>query len=178
MYSRKTLLVATLVLTMCIVLSGCFNTANQPTKVPEETLVPTEAPAVTTAPGVAVTPAPGTTATPLQPFDWIAQGTAVEGRINMFSEIQESHVVTCEQTALVGVKFTSTYKGELTQRIRDMIAGEVMAADTGITVVAVTADPNDVAKIADIKQRQRAGESDAQIKPEVDQIAKNVGTIR
>ncbi|MDL2205619.1 YhcN/YlaJ family sporulation lipoprotein [Eubacteriales bacterium OttesenSCG-928-N13] len=176
--NKKTILTVTMILVMCFLMAGCFNSTNEPTEVPNETINPDGAPMVTTEPGVMITPIPEGTNAPMMPFDWSAQSSAVEGRINMFSEIQESHVVTCEQTALVGIKFTSSYKGELTQRIRDMIAGEVMAADSNITVVAVTADPSDVASIIQLKQRKDAGASDAEIKPEVEQIAKNTNTMR
>ncbi len=174
MFNKKIGLVVVMVLTMSIVLAGCFNSATQPTEVPDETIVPsaTMAPDQTVMPGATMMP------NAAMPFDWNAQGAAVEGRINMFSEVAESAVVTSEQTALVGVKFTSTYKGEMTQRIKDMISGEVMAADTGITVVAVTADEADFAKIVELKQKKAAGATDAEIKPEVDQIVKNIGTMR
>ncbi len=176
--NKNVFLVALTILTMCVVLAGCFNAANQPTEVPDETINPNGAPFVTTGPTTLISPAPGTTGTPVQAFDWATQASMVESRINMFSEIQESHIVTAGQTALVGIKFTGSYKGELTQRIRDMIAGEVMAADNTITVVAVTADPNDVTKIAELAQRQRSGASQAELQPEVDQLARNANTMR
>jgi hypothetical protein len=47
----------------------------------------------------------------------------------------------------VGVVYTPQYKGEMTQRIRDMIAGEVMTADPSIQVVAVPAEAQDVAPV-------------------------------
>ena len=179
MFNKKIGLVAVMVLTMSIVLAGCFNSATQPTEIPDETLVPT----VTTEPTTTLVPetttVPEGTPVPIvAPFDWIAQGNTVTSRINMFSEIAESTIVTSEQTALVGVQFTGTYKGEMTQRIKDMIAGEIMGSDTAITVVAVTADPADYAKIQALASRKQAGATDAEIKPEVDQIVKNVGTMR
>lgn len=175
--TMKRILAVTLILTMCVALSGCFNAANQPTEIPDETIAPNGAPFATDS-NMLISPAPGTTGMPVAAYDWLSQGAAVEGRINMFSEIQESHIVTAGQTALVGVKFTNSYKGELTQRIHDMIAGEIMAADNRITVVAVTADPTDVAAITQLAQRQRAGASQAELQPEVDKIAKNANTIR
>ena len=179
MMNKKLGLVVTMVMTMSIVLAGCFNSATQPTEVPDETLVPAVTAEVTLAPNSDMLPeetnAPGAA---VAPFDWMQQGNAVTGRINLFSEIAESVIVTSEQTALVGVNFTSTYKGQMTQRIKDMIAGEVMAADTAITVVAVTADPADYAKIQALAQRKQEGATDAEIKPEVDQIVKNIGTMR
>lgn len=184
MKNRKTWLAIVMVVCMSIVLAGCFNAANQPAELPNDTTTPVE----TMIPGSVITPAPemsgatttspdGTTAAPMQPFDWMGQASAVEGRINMFSEISESTVVAEGQTALVGVKFTPTYKGELTQRIRDMIAGEVMAADTNITVVAVTDDPANYQKIQQLAQRMAAGSPSAELKTEIDTIAKDIGTI-
>lgn len=184
--NKKTILTCALLITVSVLLSGCFNSTGQIATSPE----PTGAPYVTTDPAVMSTPgtAPDATAmpgaqTPQQtgnptPFDWPTQATAVEGRINMFSEIQESYVVTSGQTALVGVVFANAYKGEMTQRIRDMIAGEVMGADTAITVVAVTAEQADVERIRQLAERQRAGESEENLKAEVDEIAKNATTLR
>jgi len=163
---------AALILVLCFAMTGCFYSANQPAPAPNETA----APHVTTEPA-APTPAPGGAAAPAQAYDWRGKASAVEARINMFSEIQESHIVILGQTALVGVRFTGTYKGQLTQRIRDMVAGEVMAADTYITTVAVTAESADVAAIAQLRQRQAAGASDDELKPEFDKIVRDTNTI-
>jgi hypothetical protein len=86
--------------------------------------------------------------------------------------------VVTGNTALVGVVFTPQYKGEMTQRIRDMIAGEVMNADPSIQVVAVTAEPQDVATIQKLAQQQRSGASTDQLKTEVEGIVRNATTLR
>lgn len=78
----------------------------------------------------------------------------------------------------MGVKFTSAYQGELTQRIRDMIAGEVMAADNTIQVVAVTAEEQDVNEIFTLADQQRQGTAPADLKQKIDQIARNTTTLR
>jgi patatin-like phospholipase/acyl hydrolase len=96
----------------------------------------------------------------------------------MFSEIQECSIVTAGNTALVGVVFTPQYKGEMTQRIRDMIAGEVMAADPSIQVVAVTAQPTDVATIKQLAQQQRSGANTEQLQTKVEKIVRNATTLR
>jgi hypothetical protein len=54
-----------------------------------------------------------------------------------------------------------------------MVAGEVMAADTGIQVVAVTADPTDVQEIFALSDNPPAD-----MKQKVDQIARNTSTLR
>jgi len=53
-----------------------------------------------------------------------------------------------------------------------------MAADPGIQVVAVTAEPTDVASIKQLAQQQRSGASDDQIKTEVEKIVRNATTLR
>ena len=168
-----------LALSLCLALGGCFNSATQPAEIPDETLVPI----VTTEPLSTIAPLQSPDGQPWDetvaaPFDWAQNGTSVENRVKLFSEVADCRIVTSEQTALVGVKFTASYKGELTQRIRDMIAGEIMGSDPAITVVAVTQDPADYARIETLAQRKAEGTSDAEIKPEVDQIAKNAGTMR
>ena len=173
--NRKTWLAIGMAVVMSTVLAGCFNSATQPAEMPDETLVPL----VTTQPMSTLSPAKQAEERSVDAaFDWTREGEGVVSRVKMFSEIADCTIVTSEQTALVGVKFTGTYKGELTQRIRDMIAGEIMAADPSITVVAVTADPADYARIEALAQKKLSGVTDAEIKPEVDQIVKNATTMR
>jgi hypothetical protein len=176
--------IATLMLAVLgLSLAGCFRTTTEVTPTPTPVPMVTTTPGgMGTAPGATLMPGatmmPGATASPAQQFNWATQAATIESRINMFSEIQESSIVTSGTTALVGVVFTPQYKGEMTQRIRDMIAGEVMAADPGIQVVAVTAEPTDVASIKQLAQQQRSGASDDQIKTEVEKIVRNATTLR
>ncbi len=182
---KKGLLFTMMLAVLSLALTGCFRSTTQvsPTATPvpmvtNATMMPgtTLLPGETLAPGGAA--APGTTMTPGQTFDWATKATTIENRINMFSEIQECSIVTSGNTALVGVVFTPQYKGEMTQRIRDMIAGEVMAADPSIQVVAVTAETQDVATIKQLAQQQRSGASPDQLKTEVEKIARNATTLR
>ena len=191
---KKGLLFTMMLAALSLALTGCFRTTTQvtptPTPVPLVTTMPggaavpgtTLAPDGVVTPGGAVSPGgvltPGATVMPGQPFNWATGAATVENRINMFSEIQQASVVTSGNTALVGVVFTPQYKGEMTQRIRDMIAGEVMAADPGIQVVAVTSEAKDVASIQRLAQQQRSGTSPEQIKTEVETIVRNATTLR
>ena len=182
---KKGLLFTMMLAMVSLALSGCFRSTTEvtptPTPVPLVTGV-TTMPGATLLPGQTLAPGgalvPGATMLPGQSFDWTTQAATVENRINMFSEIQEANVVTSGNTALVGVVFTPQYKGEMTQRIRDMIAGEVMAADPSIQVVAVTAETQDVATIKQLAQQQRSGASPDQLKTEVEKIARNATTLR
>lgn len=179
---KKGLLFTMMLVALSLALTGCFRSTNQVT--PTQTPVPL----VTTMPGVA-TMMPGTTLAPggaltpgatgvTGPFDWTTNAATIENRINMFSEIQKANIVTSGNTALVGVVFTPQYKGEMTQRIRDMIAGEVMAADPGIQVVAVTSEAQDVATIQQLSQQQRTGANPEQLKTKVETIVRNATTLR
>lgn len=194
---KKNLYFILLVLAVCAVLAGCFNSAG-PLSEDQSSPAPSGAPYITTDPTAMVTPNPSPDAmgqaTPNQngqntqrngqqnaqatPYDWAGQASAVETRINMFSEIQDCRVVVDDETALVGVRFTGQYQGELTQRIRDMIAGEVMAADNRIQVVAVTAQEEDVNQIYQLADQQRSGADDDQIEDDIEKIVRNATTLR
>ena len=102
----------------------------------------------------------------------------VEGNVNRISEIADSRVVVAGTTALVGVKFAPQYQGEMTERIREMVAAEVMEADPSIQTVAVTAEGEDVDRVFDISDRLRAGENAEQLGGEINEIVRNATTLR
>jgi hypothetical protein len=185
---KKGLLFTMMLAALSLALTGCFRSTTEvtptPTPVPLVTTLPGSAavPGATLAPGGVLTPgvpgATGATGVPGTPFDWATNAATVENRINMFSEIQQATIVTSGNTALVGVVFAPQYKGEMTQRIRDMIAGEVMAADPSIQVVAVTSEAQDVATIQKLSQQQRSGANPEQLKTQVETIVRNATTLR
>jgi hypothetical protein len=179
---KKGLLFTMMLVALSLALAGCFRSTTEVTPTTPPVPLVTGVPGGTIMPGTSLVPGisqlPGTTVMPGQPFDWATNATTIENRINMFSEIQESNIVTSGNTALVGVVFAPQYKGQMTQRIRDMIAGEVMAADPSIQVVAVTAEPSDVATIKQLAQQQRSGANPEQMKTEVEKIVRNATTLR
>ena len=190
--NKKTLIsFAILAIMLMLALAGCMRTINEPVA-PEVTPFPTVAPVnptaaptapdgavptATAAPNVSGATPPGNTSVQ-ESFDWKAKAMLVEKRIDMFSEFAESRIVAFEQTALVGVKFANQYKGELTQRIRDMIAGEVMAADPSIQVVAVTAEAADVNTIYELSDKLKTGVDEATVKDDIEKIVRNSTTLR
>lgn len=111
-------------------------------------------------------------------FDWTKNAAAIEGRINQISEISESRVVVNGNTALVAVKFAPEYRGEMTERIREMVAAEIMAADPQIQTVAVTADNDDVEDIFDIAEDLLSGANADEIKNDINEIVRNATTLR
>ncbi len=87
-------------------------------------------------------------------------------------------MVVTGTTALVGVKFTSAYQGEMTERIREMVAAEVMEADPSIQTVAVTAEGEDVDRVFEISDRLRAGEDANALSADINEIVRNATTLR
>lgn len=112
------------------------------------------------------------------PYDWTRNAAQVEARLRQISEIQEARIVTTGNTALVGVKFDAAYRGEMTERIREMVAAEVMAADPNITTVAVTADDEDVKGVYEISDRMLAGNELDRLKEDINEIVRNATTLR
>lgn len=111
-------------------------------------------------------------------YDWTRDAAQVEARIAQISEISEARVVVTGNTALVGVKFNQAYQGQMTERIREMVAAEVMAADPQITTVAVTADAEDVDAVYDISERTLAGRDMDTLKEDINEIVRNATTLR
>lgn len=112
------------------------------------------------------------------PYDWTRNAAQVEARLRQISEIQEARIVIADNTALVGVKFDAAYRGEMTERIREMVAAEVMAADPSITTVAVTADDEDVKSVYEISDRMLAGNELDRLKEDINEIVRNATTLR
>lgn len=111
-------------------------------------------------------------------FDWTRDAAQVEARLNQISEISEARVVVTGDTALVGVKFDRAYQGEMTERIREMVASEVMAADPRITTVAVTADAQDVGTVYELSERTSLGRDLDTLKEDIEEIVRNATTLR
>ncbi|MBR2698559.1 MAG: YhcN/YlaJ family sporulation lipoprotein [Clostridia bacterium] len=114
----------------------------------------------------------------LTPFDWANGASQIEQAIARISEIAESRVVVANSTALVGVKFDNVYKGQLTERIRQMVAAEVMRADPTIQTVAVTSDAGDVQKVYQLSDQIRAGRTASELSQEINAIVRNATTLR
>ncbi len=143
----KVLSIALLAVAVSAGLTACMNDGG------------TTAPQQTTGFMPETTAAPNADMTATQPpvaFDWVTGSGTVEASVNRISEISDCRVVAAGTTALVGVKFTNAYQGDLTERIRQMVAAEVVKADPSIQTVAVTAEPEDVNRVYEISEALRA----------------------
>lgn len=183
---RKNIFWYALVLMACVVsLTACMNSAGEPEKTE-----PTPAPAVTSAPATAAptagipedlmlqTSEPAGQGSASDTFNWTDNVTDIEQKIDQLSEIADSRVVVNQDTALVAVKFDPTYQGEVTERIREMIAAVIMEADPSIRTVAVTAEEADVQTIGSIADRLANGTALESLASEIEKIIRNVTTMR
>ena len=125
----------------------------------------------------ATVPGANTTQQPAA-FDWATGAGQIEANVSRLSEISDCRVVVTGTTALVGVKFASAYQGEVTERIREMVAAEVMKADPAIQTVAVTAENDDVTKVYELSDKVRGGEPADTLGDQINEIVRNATTLR
>lgn len=111
-------------------------------------------------------------------FDWVTGSGQIEANVSRISEIEDCRVVVTGTTALVGVEFADAYQGEVTERIREMVAAEVMEADPSIKTVAVTAEDDDVDDVYDIAEKLRRGEAAEMLESKINEIVRNATTLR
>ena len=167
MFAKKSVFfVSVFALMFC--LTGCMSAGDED-RGATVTAAPTQKPAVTAEATV-----------PPADFDWNSEAKNVEDAIVQLSEIKEARVAINGDTALVGIRFDDAYKGEMTDRIREMIAGVVQKADPRIKTVAVTAEENDVNSIFDMAERvaSGAGEVFDDFADDIKKIVNNVTTMR
>jgi len=164
MFIRKFFFIA-MSLTMVFCLTGCMSAGDETSTA---TAAPTQQPVVTAE---ATAAASG--------FDWNSGAQNVESALEQLSEIAQARVAIAGRTALVGVTFDDAYRGKLTERIRDMIAGVVKKADPSIERVAVTAAEDDVGKIFEFTDSIRADATKTfdNFKEDIQRIINNATTM-
>ena len=190
------ILLAVLALTLCAALAGCMSDSNRNVN-PAPTATADFMPGSTNgSDGVnnpSASPNPtqvgndgrnggntsaSTSDGALTPFDWANGAAQIERAISGISELSDSRVVVANTTALVGVKFDSVYKGQLTERIRELVAAEVLRADPSIQTVAVTSEAGDVEKVYQLSDQIRAGRTADELASEINAIVRNATTMK
>ena len=194
--NRKIIPVILIIAAACLALAACMNnggTNAQPTPNPTANYAPnatdgtmngngaaglTNNAGNATADGGATGNTAATTDGALNPFDWANGAADIEKAIGRISEIADARVVVTNSTALVGVKFDNAYKGQITERIREMVAAEVLRADPNIQTVAVTASEDDVNKVYELSEQIRSGRTADELAAEINAIVRNATTLR
>ena len=172
MKQKKTILSIAMLAVLALALAGCSSEAQVvPTPQPQATaqFMPQNA-----QNSVANSAAPENT----MQYDWANNAAQVEEGIKQISEIRDCRVVVAGDTALVGVYFDPSYRGEMTERIREMIAAEIQKADANIKTVAVTAEEDDVEDIFEMSDRVHRGGLLAELEEDIREIVREVTTLR
>lgn len=176
--TRKIVAMALAILTMTVllVIGGCMRTDDNAGNEPSASALPSgmETPMPTS--GIGSDGNPGAVGTAR--YDWGTSAQQVEANVGRLSEVSECRVVVTGTTALVGVKYTSAYQGETTERIREMVAGVVREADPAIQTVAVTSQAEDVEEIYRISDEIRGGASPDDKAEDINRIVRNATTLR
>jgi len=176
MNAKRIIVCSLMAAALCLTLTACMN--NGPAQ-PQSTVRTGFLPEATNGAVGAGTPnnLNGPTEEPAV-FDWVSGAGQIEGNVNRLSEIEDSRVVVEGDTALVGVKFSNAYQGNMTERIRDMVAAEVKKADPGIRTVAVTAEEKDVGTVWELSNQMTGGGPMESLGARIDEIVRNVTTMR
>jgi len=131
-------------------------------------------PGGTTAPGATV--GPETTGV-MSTGEAAATAKRLSEEVVKLSEIDKATTVVLGNTALIGVSFASQYRGEMTTRIKDMVAERVKKAAPAIQQVTVTADPDLVTRIQAIMAKVQDGAGAAEIGTEFSEIVNRVAPV-
>lgn len=141
-------------LALLVGLSGCA-ARSAPTPTPTVGIFPTNT-ALPGATNMTGTPNPTDNAAMTAAMTG-AESTALSRKANdaavKISEIGSCVTAIIGDTCVAGVQFDSQYKGELTDRIRDMVAARIQSAAPGVERIAITADPQIAVEIGTIADR-------------------------
>ena len=157
-------------------LSACAaNSAEPPLATPSPTLMPNVSPGTE-----GITPMPGATDGAMMTAAMTGPESSALSKKANDAAVKISEIGTCVtaiigDSCVVGVTFDPQYKGELTDRIRDMVATRIQSLAPSIERVAVTSDPEIAAQIGNIAERISKTDALAELAGELDAV---MGKIR
>lgn len=156
--------------------SPMMTTAAPATQAPTEapTVAPTIAPEQTASSmmstGAPSSPSAAGMASEMTDEDAMTVAEAVSTEVARLSEIDKATTVVVGDTALIGVSFDTQYQGEMTTRIKDMVADRAKTADARIQNVWVTADPDLLERVQALWDKRDGGSAVADITDEFQEI--------
>ena len=152
---------------MCMALfTGCASNADMmpetsPTAGPTASVAPAVMPTDTAGPTVSLSP---TAAAGMQEAgvnsveDAQRVSDQVSEEVEKLSELDKAEAVVAGGIALVGISYDTQYQGGLTERVNQMVTERVEMIDKAITTVHVTDDEQAVTRIAQLREKLRAGD--------------------
>lgn len=173
-----------LLLFVCLVvaLTAC-KAGSAPIPSPSPSMLPSAYPQVSPGlegtPGIGVTPGIGASPVPNDRAMLTAamtgpESSALSKKANdaaaKISEVDSCVTAIIGDTCVAGVTFDKQYKGELTDRIRDMVASRIQSVVPTVERVAVTNDPEIAAQIGAVAEKISKTDSLGDLAGELDAV--------
>ncbi|MBQ9263244.1 MAG: YhcN/YlaJ family sporulation lipoprotein [Clostridia bacterium] len=103
-----------------------------------------------------------------------ARSQAMEEAVEKLTEVDDAWVVAAGHTALVGVKFTGQYQGEVDERMKKMVLSRIQTVEKGVTGVAVTADETLVKGIEALSKTLESATNLTAVNTQLEELAKDI----
>lgn len=173
-----------LLLAAAALLAGCASNADtsQSSPRPEATgMIESILPDATDSMGSGNMPGAMGTDNPTQPGAGIesaedarARSKAMEEAVEKLTEVEDAWVVAAGHTALVGLRFTTQYQGQVDERMKKMVLSRIQTVEKGVTGAAVTDDKTLVRMIEELSDSlEKAGDLTA-VNSRVEELAKEI----
>ena len=94
--------------------------------------------------------------------------------VQKLTEVDTAVAVAAGNTALVGLKLDSNYRGQVDDRLRGMVLDRAQAIHPGITSVAVTTDEKAMEEIKALYQMLQSGSPYTTVKANADTLAEGM----
>lgn len=98
----------------------------------------------------------------------------ISDEVAKLSEVDKATTVVMGNTALIGVNFAAQYKGEMTNRIKEMVTERTQKSVPAIKTVVVTADPDLISRIQAMTTKVQNGSSVADVGSEFTEIVNRI----
>ena len=150
---RTLAIIVALMASISLLAAGCApapsaSPTRTPVITPARTVSPTESPALTPGTTPMITSPALTPGVTMGSISSEGEAAKIAAEVEKLSEIDKAVVVVSNDDALVGVQFAAQYQGEMTERMKEMVAERVKTADSKVKNTAVTADPDIFTRIA------------------------------
>ncbi len=167
--NRKFVFALTVCLLGALLLAGCTKNTVKPR--PSPTVTPRATPIVTPAP--VVTPIPSVE--PISPSavpsgSDLAKAKRVESEIEKLSEVNGTAALIHGDKAVIAVRFDGAYKGEMTDRIEQMVMAKVKQIDDSLAEIVVSDNTGIFEDVRAVSGRLEAGEKVANFGADFDQL--------
>lgn len=173
-----------LLLAAAALLAGCASNADtsQSSPRPEATgMIESILPGATDSMGSGSMPGAMATDNPMQPGagidsieDTRTRSKAMEEAVEKLTEVEDAWVVAAGHTALVGLKFTTQYQGQVDDRLKKMVLARIQTVEKGVTGIAVTNDTDLVRQIEKLSDGLEDATDLSAVNQQLEELARKI----